>query len=56
MTGSKKNMIPLILAVVLALAAVLAVNRLISQRSFMAGEEMIDVVVMWRSPSPFCPW
>lgn len=45
MTGSKKNMIPLILAVVLALAAVLAVNRLINQKKIMAGEEMVEVVV-----------
>ena len=49
MAGSKNNMIPLVLAVILALAAVFAVNRLISQRSFMAGEEMIDVVVATRS-------
>ena len=51
MAGNKKNIIPLVLAVVLALAAVFAVNRLIGQRTPMAGEEFVDVVVAARSLS-----
>lgn len=49
MAGNKKNIIPLVLAVVLALAAVFAVNRLIGKNTPMAGEEMVDVVVAARS-------
>ena len=45
MAGNKKNIIPLVLAVVLALAAVFAVNRLIGQKTPMAGEEIVEVVV-----------
>ncbi len=51
MAGNKKNIIPLVLAVVLALAAVFAVNRLIGQKTPMAGEEFVDVVVAARSLS-----
>ena len=52
MAGNSKNVIPLVLAVVLALAAVFAVNRLIGQKTPMAGEEMIEVVVAARSLAP----
>lgn len=52
MADNKKNVIPLVLAVVLALAAVFAVNRLIAQKTPMAGEEMVEVVVVSRSLSP----
>ncbi len=52
MAGNKKNMIPLVLAVVLALAAVFAVNRLIGQKAPMSGEEMIEVVVAARNLAP----
>ena len=52
MAGNKKNIIPLVLAVVLALAAVFAVNRLISQKAPLAGEELVEVVVAARSLAP----
>lgn len=52
MAGNKKNIIPLVLAVILALAAVFAVNRLIGQKTPMAGEELVDVVVAARTLSP----
>ena len=52
MAGNKKNIIPLVLAVVLALAAVFAVNRLIGQKTPMAGEEIVEVVVAARPLAP----
>ena len=52
MAGNKKNIIPLVLAVVMAIAAVFAVNRLIGQKTPMAGEEVIEVVVAARSLKP----
>lgn len=52
MAGNKKNIIPLVLAVILALAAVFAVNRLIGQKAPMAGEEIVEVVVAARNLSP----
>ena len=52
MAGNKKNIIPLVLAVVLALAAVFAVNRLIGQQTPMAGEEIVEVVVAARPLAP----
>ena len=52
MAGNKKNIIPLILAVVLALAAVFAVNRLIGQKTLMASEETVEVVVANRALKP----
>ena len=51
MADNKKNIIPLVLAVVLALAAVFAVNRIIAQKTPMAGEELVDVVVAARNLS-----
>ncbi len=47
-----KNMIPLILAVILGLAAVYAVNRLVLQQNAMAEEEMIEVVAAARNLEP----
>ncbi len=52
MAGNKKNIIPLVLAVVMAIAAVFAVNRLIGQKTPMAGEEVIEVVVAARELKP----
>ena len=52
MAGNKKNIIPLVLAVVLALAAVFAVNRIIGQKTPMGGEEIVEVVVASRPLSP----
>ena len=52
MTGSKKNIIPLVLAVVLAMAAVFAVNRLIGQKAAANSEEMIEVVIAARDLHP----
>lgn len=52
MAGNKKNIIPLVLAVVMAIAAVFAVNRLIGQKTPMAGEEVIEVVVAARDLKP----
>ena len=52
MAGNKKNIIPLVLAVVMAIAAVFAVNRLIGQKTPMAGEEIIEVVVAARPLAP----
>ena len=52
MADNKKNVIPLVLAVVLALAAVFAVNRLIAQKTPMAGEEIVDVIVAARTLKP----
>ena len=47
-----KNMIPLILAVILGLAAVYAVNRLVLQKNALAEEEMIEVVAAARNLGP----
>lgn len=52
MADSKRNIIPLVLAVILALAAVFAVNRLIGQKAAKASEEMIAVVVAARPLAP----
>ncbi len=52
MAGNKKNVIPLVLAVILALAAVFAVHRLIGQKTPMGEEEMMSVVVAARSLAP----
>ena len=52
MAGNTKNIIPLVLAVVLALAAVFAVNRLIGQKTSTSGEEMVAVVVAARNLAP----
>lgn len=49
MADNKKNVIPLVLAVVLALAAVFAVNRLLTQKNAVSQENMIDVVVAGRN-------
>ena len=48
MAGSKKNIIPLVLAVILALAAVFAVNRLIGEKTSAGRENMIEVLVAAR--------
>ena len=47
-----KNIIPLILAVVLGLAAVYAVNRLLLQKNSLAEEEMIEVIAAARNLQP----
>jgi Flp pilus assembly protein CpaB len=47
-----KNMIPLILAVILGLAAVYAVNRLLLQKNALAEEEMIEVIAASRNLQP----
>ena len=52
MSESKKNLIPLVLAVVLARAAVFAVNRLLGQKEAMHNEEMVAVVVANRNLRP----
>ena len=52
MAGNKKNIIPLVLAVVLALAAVFAVNRMIGRKAPTSGEEMVEVVVAARNLRP----
>lgn len=52
MAGNQKNIIPLVLAVILALAAVFAVNRLLSQKETMNKEEMVTVVVANRNLQP----
>lgn len=49
MAGNRKNIIPLVLAVILALAAVFAVNRLITEKGYMAGEDRIEVLVAARN-------
>lgn len=45
-------MIPLILAVILGLSAVYAVNRLVLQKNAMAEEEMVEVVAAARDLNP----
>lgn len=45
-------MIPLILAVILGLAAVYAVNRLVLQKKALAEEEMVEVVAAARNLAP----
>ena len=49
MAGNKRNNIPLVLAVVLALAAVFAVNRLVSQKTQGTSEEMVRVITAGRN-------
>lgn len=52
MAGNNKNIIPLVLAVVLALAAVFAVNRLIGQKEAQNAEEKVAVAVANRNLLP----